>query len=151
MATRSQWAREPIGRIDPSGADFPGGFPGDPVNAFLAEGRTGNAAAVFNWMRDLLHFRLDHPALRRGRLTELIVSKDQYVYLRSSPEEHVLVILNRDGAVKPVEIEVDDLYLAEGLRFKSFSQGQPDSAVAQGKLVIRDPKEINIYWAQVPQ
>jgi glycosidase len=133
-------------------ADFPGGFPGDPVNAFLPEGRTGDAAIVFNWMRDLLHFRLDHPALRRGGLVELNVSKDQYIYLRSSPEEHVLVIFNRTAAhqgtpAKPIEIEVDDLRLAEGLRFKSFSQGQPDVAVTQGKLVIQDPKDIDIYWA----
>jgi glycosidase len=131
-------------------ADFPGGFPGDPVNAFLPEGRTGDAATVFNRMRDLLHFRLDHPALRRGNLVELNVGKDQYIYLRSSPEEQVLVILNRAGAAKPIEIEVDDLHLAEGLRFQSFFQGQPDLAVTQGKLVIEDPKDIGIYWARPP-
>jgi glycosidase len=35
-------------RIDRSiRADFPGGFPGDPVNAFLPEGRAGDAATVF--------------------------------------------------------------------------------------------------------
>jgi len=129
-------------------ADFPGGFPGDPVNAFLPEGRTGNAAVVFHWMRDLLHFRLDHPALRRGQLVNLIVSKDQYIYLRSSPEEYVLVILNRAGAAKPIEVEMDDLKLAEGLTFKSFPPGQPDAVLAQGKLVIPAPKEIGIYRAQ---
>jgi glycosidase len=144
-------------------ADFPGGFPGDPVNAFLPEGRTGNAAVVFNFMRDLLHFRLDHPALRLGGLVELMVTKDQYAYLRSTrneyarkdqydrlkrpPEEYVLVILNRAGAAKPIELEVDDLHFAEGLRFKPFSPEPPDAVVTQGKLVISDPKEINIYWA----
>ena len=131
-------------------ADFPGGFPGDPVNAFLPEGRTGDAAIVFNRMRDLLHFRLDHPALRRGGLVELNVGKDQYIYLRSSPEEHVLVILNRAAAGKPIEIEVDDLRLPEGLRFTSFFPGRMDLAVTQGKLVIQDPKDIEIYWAQPP-
>jgi glycosidase len=132
-------------------ADFPGGFPGDPVNAFQPEGRTGDAATVFNWMRDLLHFRLDHPALRRGGLVELSVGKDQYIYLRSSPEEHVLIILSRNASAKPIEIDVDDLHLAEGLRFQSFSQGQPVAAVTQGKLVIQDPNEINIYWAAAPR
>lgn len=128
-------------------ADFPGGFPGDPVNAFLAEGRTGNAAVVFHFMRDLLHFRLDHPALRRGGLVELMVNQDQYAYLRSSREEYVLVILNRAGPAKPIEIEVDDLNLADGLRFRPFPQGPPEAAVTAGKLVIPNPKEINIYWA----
>ena len=127
-------------------------FTGSPgkVNAFLPEGRTGDAAIVFNRMRDLLHFRLDHPALRRGGLVELNVGKDQYIYLRSSPEEHVLVILNRAAAGKPIEIEVDDLRLPEGLRFTSFFPGRMDLAVTQGKLVIQDPKDIEIYWAQPP-
>jgi glycosidase len=127
-------------------ADFPGGFPGDAVNAFTPEGRTGNAATAFQWMRDLLHFRQEHAALRRGRLVELAVDKDRYGYLRSSPEEYVLVILNRAGAAKPIELEVDDVGLPEGLRLTSFPAG-PDASVSQGKVVIRDPKEINIYWA----
>jgi glycosidase len=130
-------------------ADFPGGFPGDPVNAFTPEGRTGHAALVFNWMRDLLHFRLEHAALRRGQLVQLLVNKDQYAYLRSSPEEYVLVILNRAGAAKPVELDVDDVGLPDGLRLTSFSAGQPEAAVSKGKVVIPEPKEINIYWARV--
>ena len=130
-------------------ADFPGGFPGDPVNAFTPEGRTGHAALVFNWMRDLLHFRLEHAALRRGQLVQLLVNKDQYAYLRSSPEEYVLVILNRAGAAKPVELDVDDVGLPDGLRLTSFSAGEPEAAVSKGKVVIPEPKEINIYWARV--
>jgi neopullulanase len=129
-------------------ADFPGGWAGDPVNAFTPEGRTGNAAVVFNWMRDLLHFRLEHAASRRGQLVQLLVNKDQYAYLRSSPEEYVLVILNRAGAAKPIELDVDDVGLADGLRLTSFVAGQPEAAVAKGKVVIPDPKEINIYWAR---
>jgi glycosidase len=127
-------------------ADFPGGFPGDPVNAFLPAGRAGDAATVFNFMRDLLHFRLDHPALRRGQLVQLIAGKDQYAYLRTSPEEHVLVILNRAGAAQPIELAVDDLPLADGLRFKSFRAADPGLTVARGKLRIEAPREINIYW-----
>ena len=130
-------------------ADFPGGFPGDPVNAFTPEGRTGDAALIFNWMRDLLHFRQAHPSLRRGGLVQLLVNQDQYAYLRSSPEEHVLVVLNRAGNAKPIEIEVDDLRLPEGLRFKSFPAGSPDVTVSAGKLVVNQPKEIQIYWAAI--
>src|ERR1017187_5057931 len=99
-------------------------------------------------MRDLLHFRQEHTALRRGQLVQLLVNKDQYAYLRSSPEEYVLVILNRAGAAKPIELEVDDVGLSEGLRLTSFAGGQPEAAVSKGKVAIPDPKEINIYWAR---
>jgi glycosidase len=128
--------------------NFPGGFPGDPVNAFTSEGRTGDAATVFNFTRGLLHFRQDHPALRRGDMVNLLVKTNQYAYLRSSPEEYVLVLLNRAGNSNSVELTVDDLVLPEGLHFKSFPEGLPDLVVTTGKLVINQPKEIEIYWAK---
>jgi len=127
-------------------ADFPGGFPGDPVNAFLAEGRSGNADVVFNFTRELLHFRLDHAALRRGRLVQLTVGRDQYAFARMLPEESVLVVLNRAGAAKPIELPVDDLNWPDGTRFAPFSAGQSDVVVSHGKISLAEPKEIGIYW-----
>jgi hypothetical protein len=52
------------------------------------------------------------------------------------------------GAGKPVELEVDDLGPADGLRLTSFSGGLLEVSVSKGKVVIPDPKEINIYWAR---
>jgi hypothetical protein len=46
------------------------------------------------------------------------------------------------------ELDVDDVGLPEDLRLTSFSGGQPEAAVSEGKAVIPDPKEINIYWAR---
>jgi glycosidase len=127
--------------------NFPGGFPGNLTNAFTAAGRTGDAAVVFNETRDLLHFRQDHPALRRGDLINLLVTTNQYAYLRSSPEESVLVLLNRAGDTNAVTLTVSDLGLPEGLHFKSFPAGAPDLVVTAGKLILSEPKPINIYWA----
>jgi glycosidase len=129
-------------------ADFPGGFPGDAVDAFSPQGRTGNAATVFNFTRDLLHFRQDHAALRRGTLTELLVNKDQYAYLRGTPDERVLVVLNRAGAGQALTLDVDDLGFRDGLRFVPFAAGPPELSVAAGRLTIAAPKEVNIYWAK---
>jgi hypothetical protein len=96
----------------------------------------------------LLHFRQDHPALRRGDMVNLLVARDQYAYLRSSPEENILVLLNRAGDTNSVALVVDDLALPEGLHFKSFPEGSADLVVTAGKLVINDPKEIEIYRAE---
>jgi glycosidase len=128
--------------------NFPGGFPGSPVNAFTADGRTGDAGVVFNKTRDLLHFRQDHPALRRGDLANLLASTNQYAYLRSSPDEYVLVLLNRAGEMNAVNLTANDLAIPEGLRFKSFPEGSPDLVVTAGKLIINTPKAIEIYWAK---
>jgi glycosidase len=127
-------------------ADFPGGFPGDPVNAFTPEGRTGDSAVVFNALRDMLHFRQEHPALRHGSLVNVLVEQERYAYLRSSPEEYVLVLLNRVAGQKAATIELDDLSLPEGTRFQSWPAGQ-GVEVRAGKLELADPKPIEILWA----
>jgi glycosidase len=126
--------------------DFPGGWAGDAVNAFTAEGRTGDAAKVFDWTRRLLHFRAEHPAARTGDLVQLMVNKDQYAYLRSSAREYVLVLLNRAGAAKPLELPVSDLGMPEGLRF-TCATGGADVAVSGRKIVLETPGEVGIWTA----
>ena len=138
-----------MGANDPENRhDFPGGWPGDTADAFTPAGRTGDAAAVFNLTRELLHFRLEHASIRRGTLTNLLVNQNQYVYLRSSPEEHVLVVLNRAGSAQPLSLAVEDLTIPDGTIFRSFSPESPDLTAAGGKLTIAQPGEIQIYWAR---
>jgi glycosidase len=128
--------------------DFPGGFPSDPINDFTPSGRTGDAATVFNFTRELLHFRRAHPALQSGDLTELLINQDQYAYLRSSRDERVLVVLNRAGSAKAIQIEVDDLGMPDGMHLKSFAADSPDAVVAGEKITIEQPKEFQIYWTE---
>jgi neopullulanase len=131
--------------------DFPGGWEGDPVNAFNPGGRAGDGAAVFDFTRSLLRFRQSHPALRRGNLVQLLVNQDQYCYLRSSPEERVLVVLNRAGSAGAIQLDVDDLGLQDGLRFEPFTQGSAGAVVSGGKIVIDHPANIQIYWTPLGQ
>jgi len=136
------------GRDPDNRRDFPGGWPGDPVDDFTAEGRTGDAAKVYNWTRDLLHFRQEHPAIRRGGLIQLLVNQDQYAYLRTSAEEDVLVVLNRAGHEKPIQIDVDDLPVKDGLRLSPLAAGAPAALVSKGKIVIEQPDQVQIYSAK---
>ena len=136
------------GRDPDNRRDFPGGWPDDPVNDFTAAGRTGDAAKVYNWTHDLLHFRQEHDAVRRGGLIELLSNQDQYAYLRSSADEDVLVVLNRAGSEKPIQIDVDDLPLKDGLRLTPLAAGAPEALVSKGKIVIDHPGEVQIYSAK---
>ena len=139
------------GRGDPDNRkDFPGGWPGDAVNAFTPEGRVGNAATLFRATRDLLVFRAGHAALRRGALVQLLTNDDQYAFVRSTPEERILVVLNRAGASKPIQLDIHDLGWPDGLQFSRFG-GEPAVEVKQGKISIADPREVNIYWNRVKQ
>jgi neopullulanase len=136
------------GKGDPDNRkDFPGGWPGDAVNAFTPQGRTGDAATVFNFTRELLRFRAEHAALRRGGLVQLLVNNDQYAFARSTPDEVVMVVLNRGGNGNPIQLEVDDLGWPDGLEFRALGGG-PGTVVKQGKVVIADPREVNVYWTR---
>lgn len=126
--------------------DFPGGFPGDPIDAFTAAGRTGEAATVFHHVQALLRFRQTHPALRTGNLVNLAVEQDRYAYLRSTPQEHVVILLNRGGSAT-VRLEAGDLPLPEGAIFQSWSSDRM-VPVRNGGIEIVNPGEIEILWTK---
>ena len=56
----------------------------------------------------LVHFRAADPELRHGGFTQLFANKDRYMCVRSSPEQHALVVLNRAGVAQPIEVDVND-------------------------------------------
>ena len=74
--------------------DFPGGFPGDPRNAFTAGGRTPQQQDVFAYVQSLLALRKAHPALRTGKQWHIGWDDSYYAFLRELPEEKLLVVYN---------------------------------------------------------
>jgi glycosidase len=76
--------------------DFPGGFPGDPENKFLASGRTDSENIAFNFISKLANFRKTSSALGRGSLMQYIPSKGVYVYFRYDENQTILCALNSD-------------------------------------------------------
>ena len=84
--------------------DFPGGFPGDARDAFEKRGRTSAEQRMFEWTRNWIHLRRDHPALRRGRTLDLFSDDDAYVYARRSDGEIVVIAINRAAQPKQLQI-----------------------------------------------
>jgi glycosidase len=92
-------------------SDFPGGFPGDPSNAFVATGRTPQQQAMYAWVQGLLDLRAHHPALQTGAQQNLLADDNGFVFARiagtppakgapsnPAPSEIVLVLLNKSDA-----------------------------------------------------
>jgi glycosidase len=84
--------------------DFPGGFAGDPRNAFTTRGRTPEEAAVFDNVRRLAWLRSELAPLRRGRLVNLEVGEQTWAYARVLDGQAVVVVLNNGTA--PVVLDV---------------------------------------------
>ena len=86
--------------------DFPGGFPGDPRNAFTASGRTAEQQDVFAYVQSLLALRKGHAALRTGKQWHIGWDDTYYAFLRELPEEKLLVVYN--NAPKALELDIPD-------------------------------------------
>jgi neopullulanase len=80
--------------------DFPGGWPGDPRNAFDASARSADEQAVWTHLQKLLQLRAARADLRGRALEHLVVTDQQYVYRRGRS----VVALNND--TKPAEVRV---------------------------------------------
>jgi glycosidase len=85
--------------------DFPGGFPGDPRDAFTPAGRTPEQQAVWAHVQRLLRLRADRSELRRGDTEHLHTAEQTYVYRRG----RTVVALN--NGTKPAEVRLPSMDL----------------------------------------
>jgi glycosidase len=86
--------------------DFPGGWDGDTVNAFTAEGRTPRQNEAWNYMKRLLDWRKDNKAVIEGDLIHYAPDMNNcYVYARIKDERTTLVILNGGDEDQLLEME----------------------------------------------
>jgi glycosidase len=94
--------------------DFPGGWPGDALNAFSASGRKPEEQIIFNHVHQLAHLRAELAPLRRGKLVNLAISDQTYAFGRVTESESVLVVLNNGTQAARFDIPIRPLGLPEG-------------------------------------
>jgi neopullulanase len=88
--------------------DFPGGWSGDPRNAFTEAGRTPEQQEIFAYVRTLLRLRREHPALAGGRLWHLASDESSYVFIRESDEERLVVAFNNSAQARELHLPFQD-------------------------------------------
>ena len=74
--------------------NFPGGWKGDKVNCFTAEGRTDLQNEAFDYTRKLLNFRKGNEAICKGTMKHFSICKGVYVYERKYNDKSVVVFMN---------------------------------------------------------
>lgn len=80
--------------------DFPGGWPGDPINKFVASGRTERENEAFNYVRTLARFRKNSSAIKTGKMMQYVPENGAYVYFRYDDKQTVMCVMNQnEGAV----------------------------------------------------
>lgn len=83
--------------------DFPGGFPGDSRSAFTKDGRTAEENAMFDWLKNLLHWRQNNDVIIKGKQKHYTPQDGVYVMSHEYNGKHVLLILN--GTSKSAEFK----------------------------------------------
>jgi glycosidase len=126
--------------------DFPGGFPGDPSNAFTASGRTPEQQDVFAYVQSLLALRQNHPALRTGKHWHIGWDDNYYAFLRELPQdqdtnkEKLLVVYNNASKMLELNIPVDHTPLETAHQLQTVFGGTTAEIVA-GKVHLSLPAQ----------
>jgi glycosidase len=113
-------------------AGFTAGTPWEPVNGDYEEKnvaqQTADPASLLSLYRDLIHLRLEHPALQVGDY-QPVTSPDagMLAYLRCSDEEKLLVIINlSDAPVTGYDLSMDGGSLAGTYQASLLYGGEAD-------------------------
>jgi neopullulanase len=84
-------------RDDPAARrDFPGGWPGDAVNAFNGRGLDARQLEAQAFVRKLLNWRKQATAVHSGNMRHYAPDAGTYVYFRYDDSQRVMVILNKN-------------------------------------------------------
>lgn len=106
--------------------DFPGGWPGDPQDKFSPQGRTPEEQEAFDFVKSLLQFRKNSPALTNGSMVQYIPVNGVYVYFRIHQKQQLMVIYN--GASKQQLVSTKRY-------FDQFKDIKSARSIPDGKLI----------------
>lgn len=107
--------------------DFPGGWPGDKVNAFSVQGRNSLQNEAYSFISKILNWRKGNLAVSKGSLKHFVPRNGAYVYFRQYQNQKVLVILNGTGKENIISTQQYREVL------KDISQGRD---ILTGKTVV---------------
>ncbi|WP_339736435.1 glycoside hydrolase family 13 protein [uncultured Sunxiuqinia sp.] len=94
-------------------SDFPGGWAGDPVNAFTGEGLSAEQKDLQNYLRAIQNWRKEKEVIHAGKLMHFVPEDGMYVYFRYNENEVVMVVLNKN----------EDEQVLETSRFQEVMEG----------------------------
>lgn len=120
--------------------DFKGGFPGDDVNKFTADGRTDAENDMFNHVRTLANYRKETRALQDGKLLHYAPQDDVYVYFRYTKNERVMVLMNCGDEAQEVGLDRFEEGLGQASSMKNILTGEamdlPESVLVKAKQTL---------------
>ena len=133
------------GGADPDNRrDFPGGWPGDPQNAFAEGGRNPEQQRVFASVKRLLELRRKHQALRTGKLLQIFSDDESYLFVRQSDDEKLLVVFNNSSKSRTWKLPQVNTPLEDMLRSLSLYGGATSEINGREMKIAAPPQSVSI-------
>jgi glycosidase len=85
--------------------DFPGGWNGDPSDAFTKAGRTAEQQDYFDYTAKLFNWRKNKSVIHSGKTTHYVPENNIYVYFRYNDKETVMVVINNSDKSQPFKTD----------------------------------------------
>jgi glycosidase len=85
-------------------ADFPGGWPGDAVNAFSGQGLGKAQKEAQQFLQRLLNWRKGASVIHTGKLMHFVPEQGTYIYFRYDKGTRVMVALNKNRQATTLEL-----------------------------------------------
>jgi glycosidase len=121
--------------------DFPGGWNGDPNNAFTKEGRSVAQNDYFDFTAKLFNWRKSKTAIHTGKMTHYIPENNVYVYFRYNNDETVMVVMNNSNETKTIKT---DRFKENIKNFQSGKDVISEQTFDITKEVTLEPKSVLI-------
>ena len=127
--------------------DFPGGWRGDPHDAFAREKRTEEEADVFDYVRRLARLRAELEPLSGGRLVNLSAGAQAYAYARYTDSAGVIIVLNAGLKEAVLNVGQGPLRPAPSTAaLKDRLGSAPDARIENGRIKVDlPPRSAAIY------
>jgi glycosidase len=122
-------------------SDFPGGWQGDPVNAFTGEGLSDQQKEARDFVRKLLTWRKTSLAVHQGKLKHFAPQKGVYVYFRYNSSQQLMVVLNKTDQKQEMDLKQFAEMDLEGSRGKDILSG---TEIRFKESLSVDPKQAMI-------
>lgn len=87
--------------------DFPGGFPGDQINAFTPEGRTTMQNEAHDFLAKVLNWRKGkaNEVIAKGTLKHFMPTNGVYLYERRLGDKQIIIMLNGNDNDNTIEMD----------------------------------------------
>lgn len=104
--------------------DFPGGWQDDSINAFHDLGLREDQTDLKAFLKTLLNYRKESPAILEGKTIHFAPFDGIYVLFRLHPEENLILLINKNTQVVDIELNRFEELNFKGKEFQNVLGGE---------------------------